>query len=121
MFIKSEQISNLDNKNTDDSCKDSPIMSLCSSLKINGIAKMNVSDYESFLKPEISRQIYEYLIDKKTMLKKSKLDTLNTIVFLFNLLMDDYKLQDEDIAKIKVRLLSWWFVIYLLYRTTWRN
>lgn len=105
MFIVSEQLSNLDNRGVDP-CKDSPTMSLCSSLKINGISKMNVVDYEPFLKPEISRQIYNYLSDKKTMLKKAKLETLNTIVFLFNLLMDDYKLQDDDIVKIKVRLLS---------------
>ena len=96
IFILSE----LENQSINDS-KSSTTTSLCSYLNIEGISKMDVHDYEPFLKPEVSKEIYNFFTSDVRVLANSK---HNTIEFLFNLMMDDYKLNEEDSNRIKVSI-----------------
>jgi hypothetical protein len=65
-------------------------------------SKMATKDYEAFVKPEISKKVYEFFGNDKLLLSKAKLETLETVVFLFNLIMEDYQLEDQYIEKLKV-------------------
>lgn len=65
---------------------------------------MKIEEYEPFLKPEVSRDIYDLFKSERSMLSKCTLNTIETIVLLFNMLTSEYKLQKEDIAKIKSNL-----------------
>lgn len=59
-------------------------------------------DLEPFLKPNVNKKLVEYFKSEKELVSKAKLETLDTVVLLFNLLMEDYQLQKEDIDLIKV-------------------
>jgi len=76
------------------------------------ISSLSSSDWESFLIPKISRKLYNFFKNPHNLIKNAKLETLETIIFLFDFLIDDYKLQPEDIEKIKVQL------YFSSYRTT---
>jgi hypothetical protein len=83
----------------------SQLFSLCSYMKITDLfeeSKMTTKDYEAFVKAKVSKKVYEFFGNDKLLLFKAKLETLETVVFLFNLIMEDYQLEDQHIEKLKV-------------------
>jgi len=77
-------------------------LNLYSNPSLLDIKNLTASDLEPFIKPGISRDLYDYFSNSRNYIKKAKLETLNTIIFLFNFFTEDYELQPEDIKKIEV-------------------
>lgn len=82
---------------------DSFISSIYQTAKIPEIDQLKSTEFEPFLKPEISRPLYEFFKDPSTYISKAKLQTVESITFMFNFLVEEYNLQEQDITRLKVK------------------
>ena len=77
--------------------KESLLSKICSSLGVKGISSLKIEDYSPFLKPEISKKIYEFFKDNWTITLNSKLRTSQSISYLKSLILEtDDSIKDSN-------------------------
>mmetsp|Transcript_38770 Transcript_38770/g.38314 ORF Transcript_38770/g.38314 Transcript_38770/m.38314 type:complete len:339 (-) Transcript_38770:1082-2098(-) len=89
-------------ENKDEENKEETVISsIFSDQKLSGTNELQTEDVIPFLKPGVSKDLYDYFRSPESFIKKAKLETLKTILALYHLSVEDYYLRPEDVENIK--------------------